>query len=165
MRYFILIAFHFAIPATTYSQLIKIETFISLLGKKISYIDSVFSKDYRAVLEDIDEKHNVFIWKAGFNADHSKHNQAIVYHTSDSTQEFFLSFPSHKTDHLLKLYDSEYENELNSGAYKRVDDTIEEFMDDKALVKNYQYESYLIKKYKIASINTTAIRVIKHLIF
>ena len=161
MRYFILIAFYFTIPATTFSQLIKIETFISLLGKKITYIDSVFRKDYNAVLGDIDEIHNIFIWKTGFNADHSKHNEAIVYHTSDSTQEFFLSFPSHKTDRSIKLYDSVYEEELNNGTYKKVDDTIEQFMDSKAVVKNYQYESYLIKKYKLASINTTAIRVIK----
>jgi len=165
MKYFILIVFHFTIPATTSGQLIKIETFISLLGKKISYIDSVFSKDYSAVLGDIDEKHNIFIWKTGFNADHSKHNEDIVYHSSDSTQEFFLSFPSHKTDHLLILYDSEYDNELGNDVYRKLDDTIEEFMDDKASVKNYQYEKYLIKKYKIASINTTAIRVIKHLIY
>jgi hypothetical protein len=165
MRRFILLAFHLIISATTYSQFIKIETFISLLGKKISYIDSVFSNDYRAVLDDADEKHHVYIWKTGFNSDRSKHNEDIVYHTSDSTEEFFLTFPSHKADHSVKLYDSVYEEELNNGTYQRVDDTIETFMDSNAIVKNYQWQGYLVKKYKIAANNITAVRVIKHLVY
>ena len=90
-----------------------------------------------------------YIWKTGFNGDHSKHNEDIVYHISDSTQEFFLSFPSHKTDSFLKLYDSAYEDELNNGTYKRVDDTIEAFMDSKAIVKNYQWKDILLKSIRL----------------
>ena len=134
-------------------------------GKKNNYIDSVFSKDYKAVLGDVDEKHSIYIWKTGFNGDHSKHNEDIVYHISDSTQEFFLSFPSHKTDSFLKLYDSAYEDELNKETYKQADDTIEAFMDSNTIVKNYQWEGYLIKKYKIASNNITAIRIIKRVVY
>jgi hypothetical protein len=146
------------------SQVIPIETFTSLFGNDLSYIDDFLSKKYRAQLDIIDEKKGVFSWKKGFNGDHSQNNQYIVYKKSDSTNEFWYGFVTdlYYGQNNLKTYYEYYDNELSDSRYKKLDDSIEEIGDNKSIVKNYRlFDKYIIKVCKIASTNSTMIKVIK----
>src|SRR5450432_3614526 len=144
------------------SQEIPIETFRILEGKQISDIDDVLTKVYRCAIDEIIDDKGVYSWKKGFNGDHSRNNQVIFYKTNDSTYEFWFGFYSELyADYGKKVtYYDYYENELNSGKYKRLNDTIEDW-GYKAIVKNYQYGLYTIKLGKLGSTDSNMIKIIK----
>lgn len=161
MKYLLLAAFSI-ISTDLYSQVISIETFVSLFGKEVSYIDDVLSKNYKVVLDEINQEKGTFTWKKGFNLDHSKNNEFITYSKQDSVQQFIYTFPPDKyNDVHTKTYDDFFENEFKKSNYKRLKDTIEDLGEHKALVKNYEYDIYIIKKYKIASVNGCILKIIK----
>src|SRR6266536_174963 len=158
MKY--LISFVFAlIVSKSYSQVIPIETFTSLLSKQLSYIDDTFSKDFKLELDNIDEAKGVYTWKKGFNATHSQNNQYIIYKGKDSTYEFWYSFviDLYYGQNNIKTYYDYYDNELKDIKYKKLDDSIEDW-GYKAIVKNYQFGKYIIKFGKLASTNSAMIK-------
>lgn len=63
----------------------------------------------------------------------------------------------------IKTYYDYYENELNDSKYKKLDNSIEEIGEYKAIVKNYRFGKYIIKICKLASTNGTMIKVIQQL--
>lgn len=146
------------------SQVVPIETFTSLLGKELSYIDDAFTKNYRTELDQIDEAKGVFSWKKGFNGDHSQNNQYIIYKKNDSTYEFWYDFVSdlYYGQSNIKTYYEYYENELSDSKYKKLSDSIEDW-GYKAIVKNYQFGKYIIKIGKLAATNGVMIKVIQRL--
>jgi hypothetical protein len=163
MKYILTIIFPLLLFSASYCQTISISTFISLFGKEISYIDDVFTNEYRSELDKFDEKNGNFSWKKGFNGDRSQNNEYIIYKNLDSSFEFSYVFVTGKYygRNNLKTYDDYYNNELGDSKYKKLGDTIEQIGEYKAIVKNYQFEKYLIKKYKLASTNSTVIKVIQ----
>ena len=92
MKYIIATIFSLAFIFESESQVIPVETFISLLGKQLSYIDDTFTKNFQAELDVIDQTKGVFSWKKGFNGDNSQNNQYIIYKSNDSTYEFWYDF-------------------------------------------------------------------------
>jgi len=163
MKYILLIAFSFTLISKSNCQ-IPIETFTSLLGKQISYIDDTFSKNFRAELDEVIQEKGVFTWKKGFNSTHSQNNQIIIYKRNDSTYEFWYGFVTDLAygQNNLKTYYDYYENELSDGKYKRLDDSIEDWGYN-AIVKNYQFGKYIIKLGKLATTNQAMIKVIQQL--
>jgi hypothetical protein len=155
MKYLIATAFCLTLISKSYCQVIPIETFTSLLGKQLSYINDTFTKDFRTELDVIDEGKGIFTWKKGFNGDHSANNQYIIYKKTDSTYEFWYTFVTDLlNDIYIKTYYDYYEKELNDSKYKKNDDTIEDW-GYKAIVKNYQFGNYIIKIGNLASTNST----------
>lgn len=165
MKYIFSTAFCLILILKSQSQVIPIETFTSLFGKPISYIDDIFTKNYKAELNEINEAKGAFSWKKGFNGDHSQNNQYIIYKKSDSTYEFWYDFVTdlYYGQNNIKTYYDYYENELNDSKYKKLDNSIEEIGGYKAIVKNYRSGKYIIKICKLASTNGTMIKVIQQL--
>jgi hypothetical protein len=163
MKYILTIIFPLLLFSSSYCQTISISTFISLFGKQISYIDDVFTNEYRSELDKLDEKNGTLSWKKGFNGDHSQNNEYIIYKHLDSSYEFSYVFVTDKYygRNNLQTYDHYYSNELGDSKYKKLDDTIEQIDEYKAIVKNYQFGKYKIKKIKLASTNSTMIKVIQ----
>jgi hypothetical protein len=132
------------------------------MGKQLSYIDDIFTKNFKAELAEIDEAKGVYSWKKGFNGDHSQNNQYIIYKSNDSTYEFWYDFVTdlyHGQNNVKSYYDY-YANELKESQYKQLDDSIEDW-GYKAIVKNYQFGKYTIKVGKLASTNSSMIKVIQ----
>ena len=115
MKHFFTAAFCLALVFKSNSQVVPVETFTSLLGQQLSSIDDIFTKNFRAELDQIDEAKGVFSWKKGFNGDHSQNNQYIIYKKNDSTYEFWYSFVTDLNygQNNLKTYYDYYENELS----------------------------------------------------
>ena len=164
MKYFVSVAFCLILFLKSQSQVIPIETFTSLLGQQLSSIDDIFTKNFKAELDEVDEAKGVFSWKKGFNGDHSRHNQDIIYKKNDSTYEFWYDFVTdlYHGQNNIKTYRDYYENELSDSKYKRLDDSIEDW-GYKAIVKNYQFGKYIIKIGALASTNSSMIKVIQRL--
>jgi len=162
MKYFVSAAFCLILFLKSQSQVIPIETFTSLLGQQLSSIDDVFTKNFRTELDEVDEVKGVFSWKKGFNGDHSRSNQYIIYKKNDSTYEFWYHFVTdlYHGQNNIKTYYDYYENELSDSKYKRLDDSIEDWS-SKAIVKNYQYGRYIIKLGKLASTNGSMFKIIQ----
>jgi hypothetical protein len=161
MKYFILL-FLTSFVSKSYSQVIPIETFTSLVNKQISYIDDTFTKEFKAELDNIDEAKGVYTWKKGFNATHSQNNQYIIYKAKDSAYEFWYSFviDLYHGQNGIKTYYDYYDNELKDSKYKRLEDSIEDW-GYKAIVKNYQFGKFIIKIGKLSSTNSVMIKVIQ----
>jgi hypothetical protein len=161
IKYIIVAVICLTVIPRLYSQVIPVDTFTVLLGQQLSHIDDRFTKDFRTELGQIDESKGVFSWKKGFNGDRSQNNQHIIYKRNDSTYEFWYDFVTDLTygQNNLKTYYDYYENELNNSKYKRLEDSIEDW-GYKAIVKNYQFDKYLIKLGKLATTNSSMIKII-----
>jgi len=147
---------------------VPITTFISLFGKSISNVDSVFST-YTAELDDLNEKDGTVSWKKGFNGDHSKNNEQIFYHYRDSIPSFIYMFALGKLwsndGSVDNTYEGYYQLELRNAFYfTRLEDTIEKVGEKSAIVKNYQDKSSgdIIKVYKISGADVTMIKILKN---
>ncbi len=145
---------------------IEIRIFISLFNKPIPEIDNVLST-YTAELGDINDKQKTVMWKKGFNGDHSKNNEQIVFNY-DSLQSFFYAFvmgKHWKNDRSVPdAYEGFYQLELSDPTYfSKQEDTMEKFGETTAIVKNYRYRygGVLIKIYKIAGDDFTLIKIIQ----
>ena len=140
---------------------IPLETFFDLFDKSISYQDSVFTV-YGSTLASIDENSSSISWYRGFNATHTKHNEGIKFENSPVLKEFTYVFVGEKyccNDGDRKItYDIFFQDAVNK--FERFPDSVEKVGEYSAIVKSYGYSAFSIKVYKIASVNTSMIKIL-----
>lgn len=163
----ILLIFAILLVTSSNSQVIPVKTFINIIGEKISVIDDTLSTKFRAQIDEIDKDAGIISWKLGFNGDHSNFNQYITYTKSDSSIEITYEFPSelHDISHgyaNYKTFYSFYESELNDSAFVRIPDSFENWR-HQAIAKNFKLGHYIIKLGKLASSNTSIVKIIDEL--